>query len=97
MDIQKQLTVDCVADSYASQYFYERFVDTTDYLMGDFNKDGELNIRDVTAIQEYLVATYTGDVTDIQLKIADVTRDNNLNIRDVTRIQEHLVGSVESL
>ncbi|MGN1138536.1 MAG: leucine-rich repeat protein [Ruminococcus sp.] len=97
MDIQKTFTADCVEDSYAATYCEENFIDYNTYIFGDFNNDGELNIRDVTAVQEYLVGGYSGTVTDVQLRIADVTRDANLNIRDVSKVQEFLVGSIENL
>ena len=97
MDIQKTLTVDCVENSYAATYCENNLVEYKTYVFGDFNNDGTVNVRDVTALQEYMVSTYSGTVTDVQLKIADVTRDNKINVRDVSRIQEFNVNAIDKL
>lgn len=59
------------------------------FLMGDVNLDGEINVKDATAVQEYIVELreLSGDA-----KIAaDFNEDGIINIRDATAIQMYIV------
>ncbi len=51
--------------------------------------DGVVNIKDVTAIQKYLVDLLTID--DICVAVADFDEDGIVNIKDATAIQKYLV------
>ena len=56
-----------------------------DFTFGDVNEDGEVDIRDVTAIQRYL-AKFTNP-TERQLGAADVNFDGEVTIEDATLLQ----------
>ncbi len=58
------------------------------YLLGDANLDGVVNIKDVTAIQKYLVSIVS--FTDNAKLCADATRDGVINIKDATQIQKYI-------
>ncbi len=60
------------------------------YEMGDVNRDGELNIQDVTAIQRYLAKLDEFD--DEQVYLADYNESGNVSIKDATKIQCVLLG-----
>ena len=51
--------------------------------LGDVNRDGLVNISDVTMLITYLLSGSTGD---IDLVAADVTQNNEVNISDVTTL-----------
>lgn len=59
-------------------------------LRADANRDGIVNIFDVTRIQRYL-AELVGE-EDIDLIAADADEDGEVSIRDATRIQRYLAG-----
>lgn len=59
-----------------------------EYAVGDVNRDGELNIKDVTAIQKYLAKLEEFD--EAQVAIADYNEDGRVSIQDATRIQKKL-------
>ena len=56
-----------------------------EFLCGDVNADGEVNIFDVTSLIGYL---YLGGIEPDPLESADVNNDGEINIFDVT----HLIG-----
>ncbi len=56
-----------------------------EFLCGDINADGEINIFDVTSLIGYL---YLGGAAPDPLESADVNNDGEINIFDVT----HLIG-----
>lgn len=56
--------------------------------IGDTNLDGNIDIRDVTAIQRHLVELepFNGE----QLAVADTNADGEINIADATHLQMYL-------
>lgn len=58
---------------------------SSNYKTGDVNRDGSLDIIDVTLIQKYLVNLISFD--DEQLSLADVDNNGSVKIQDATRIQ----------
>ena len=62
----------------------------SDFLNGDVNKDGAVNIADVTALIDYLLG---GDAANINLDAADVNGDNTINIADVTALIDLLLSN----
>ena len=58
---------------------------TDEYILGDVNSDGTVNVRDATEVQKF-VALLT-KFSDLQKLCADVNRDGIINIRDATAIQ----------
>lgn len=61
---------------------------------GDVNKDGNVNIADVTALIDYLLS---GDASSIDIVAADVNLDEDVNIADVTALIDQLLSSPSSL
>lgn len=63
-------------------------------IIGDVNKDGSVNIADVTALIDYLL---NNDGSSIDLEAANVTQDGDINIADVTALIDRLLSSPSSL
>lgn len=59
-------------------------------MLGNVNNDGEVNITDVTTIQQYLAEMAEFD--ELQQAAADANRDNTLDISDATALQMYLAG-----
>ncbi len=59
-------------------------------ILGDANCDGEVNIKDATAIQKHIAILE--NLTDTGLILADVDVDADVNIKDATAIQKHIAG-----
>lgn len=57
---------------------------------GDANRNGVLNIEDVTAFQRF-IAGLLGE-SDVDLSVADFNGDGKININDATEIQRKLAG-----
>jgi type I pullulanase len=64
-----------------------------EHLYGDTNSDGEVNVKDATKIQKYLVNLAT--LSDVEKKTADVNGDEEIDILDAALIQKHLVNGKE--
>ena len=56
------------------------------YTPGDVNNDGDVNVRDLGLLQQYL---NDYDVT-LNLDAADVTGDGEVNVRDYGLLQQYL-------
>ncbi|MGN0453347.1 MAG: leucine-rich repeat protein [Ruminococcus sp.] len=69
--------------------------DLPDYLYGDVNEDGRVNVKDVTEIQKAAASIIT--LNDLQKAVADVNKDGSVNVKDATHIQKFLAGIVEEL
>ena len=67
------------------------FTEEVDFLRGDVNGDGSVNISDVTALIDYLL---TGNASGINLSNADSNTDGNVNISDVTALIDYLLTGV---
>ena len=63
-------------------------VRVVDYVAGDANSDGKLNVRDLGLIQQYL----NGWDVEVHLGASDVTGDGKVNVRDLGRLQQYLNG-----
>ncbi|MBQ8000761.1 MAG: dockerin type I repeat-containing protein [Ruminococcus sp.] len=59
-------------------------------ILGDVNEDGEVNIKDATAIQKYIAQLEA--LSDTALTLADTDSDTDVNIKDATAIQKHIAG-----
>ena len=57
---------------------------------GDVNKDGVVNIADVTALIDYLL---NGDATIVNLNACDCNQDTAVNIADVTSLIDYLLSN----
>lgn len=60
--------------------------------LGDVNRDGKINVFDVTAIQRY-AALYV-EFDEEQLALADTNFDSKVNIFDATEIQRFVAGQI---
>jgi hypothetical protein len=63
-------------------------------LKGDANKDGKIDINDVSYIQKFL-ASFSG--YDCELAVCDVDNNGRISIKDGTEIQKHLLGLASTL
>lgn len=82
-----------------SNYYYSdwvNYIDPFELTPGDLNRNGELDIQDVTILQQHLAEfTIDGDPiidedNDFQMYIADYNGDGDLTIEDVTAMQRSL-------
>ena len=67
------------------------FISTGDFL-GDVNSDGEINIKDATAIQSYLAGLT--NLTDFEKTAADIDGNGDINILDATFLQKKLANII---
>lgn len=65
------------------------------YLIGDVNQDGEVNVKDATAIQKHLSEIIT--LSEEQLILADADLSGKVNIKDATYIQKLISGLIEPM
>lgn len=70
----------------ADQWMYF-FYQGADFLLGDVNDDGVVNIADVTTLIDYLLSG-----GEINLLAANVNGDDQINIADVTALIDMLLG-----
>ena len=61
-------------------------------LKGDLNKDGEVNVLDVTLLQKYLVGIE--NLTGAQKMLANAEEYENPSITEATLIQKYAVGEI---
>ena len=59
-----------------------------EYETGDANRDGQVNLKDVTLLKQYLAKWNV----DIDLDLADVNGDNDVNLRDITLLCQALAN-----
>ena len=58
-------------------------------IRGDVNKDGQVNISDVTALIDYLLS---GNPSGVNLTAADCNQDSSVDISDVTALIDYLLA-----
>lgn len=73
-------------------YYGDGEYGTEPYSLGDVNCDGQVNIKDATAIQKHLASIST--LSDTGLNLADADGDGQVNIKDATTIQKKLAGII---
>lgn len=61
-----------------------------EFLYGDTNEDGVINVRDVSYIQKVLAEVET-ETMEFRF-IADVYQDMSVDVRDVTTLQKYIAG-----
>ena len=61
---------------------------TPEFTPGDVNDDGEITIKDVTVLINYLL---TDDPTGVNLMAADISGDDAITIKDVTELINYLL------
>lgn len=83
------------AQAYREANIWKKFQHITEtdfpgeFTRGDVNKDGAVNIADVTSLIDYLLS---GDASAISLGAADVNQDGAVNIADVTSLIDYLLS-----
>ncbi|MDO5123857.1 MAG: leucine-rich repeat protein [Eubacteriales bacterium] len=79
--------------SYAEEYAQAnniKFVDPANVKCGDVNLDGNINIKDATAIQKHIAKIVA--LSDKGYEVADVDGSGSVNVKDATAIQKHIAG-----
>ena len=74
---------------------YALAISKSNFLIGDINQDGNVDIKDATLIQKYLANIV--DFNDEQLAVADTNGDGSVSIADATQIQRYLAQLIPSL
>lgn len=67
----------------------EKWTEPVTVVPGDVDNNGSINISDVTALIDYLLA---GTTTGISLDNADCDNNGNINISDVTELIDYLLS-----
>ena len=60
------------------------------YITGDVNNDGEVNVSDINALIDYITS---GNASHINLKAADCNKDGEININDANALISLIIGS----
>lgn len=61
---------------------------------GDSDKNGDIDINDVTTVQKYCVKKIS--LTEENIDVADVNNDGVVNVRDATLVQMYIAKIIES-
>ena len=77
-----------IYDNWSSTNDSQTFDIISDYLKGDINGDGKINIKDWNMLYEY--TNETMKLNDEELQRADVNGDGKVNIKDLNRLYEHI-------
>ena len=64
-----------------------------DFLLGDPNDDGVINMKDVLTLRKYMASIEVY----INLKAADVTADGVVNMKDILQLRKFVAGLIETL
>ena len=92
-DNDPALTIFCELNSSAHNYAMEHsipYVLTNACMVGDVNGDNNINIVDVTRIQQHLAELFL--LKGIYLSVADTNDDGVLDISDATAVQMYSAG-----
>ena len=65
----------------------------TDFMYGDVNEDGVVDVRDVVMVMQYILDLQ--ELTEEQLQAADVNGDGEVDVRDVTMIMQYVLGIID--
>lgn len=76
----------------ADQWMNFFFQDGGNFMLGDVNDDGTVNIADVTSLIDYLLDSSNS----VNLKNSDVNQDGSINIADVTALIDMLLSGSAS-
>jgi len=79
--------------SFCIMAFHSATSGTPGVTYGDVNEDGEINVRDVVLVMQYVLELRT--LTDDQLKAADVNGDGVVDVKDATLIMQYALGLID--
>jgi len=69
--------------------------ESADIIYGDVNDDGEVTMKDVSGILQYI--NKKADLSDDQILKADVNTDGEISMRDISFILQYINKDIESL
>ena len=81
-------TTATIALAEVQDMYFSNEAGGNEYMRGDVNNDGFVNISDVTALINYLL---TDDATGINLEAANCNQDTAISIDDVTSLINYLL------
>ena len=79
-------------DFYNSWEHNDKYIE---YILGDVNGDGNVNIMDATEIQRHIAQLST--IPEDRLSCADANKDSQVNIMDATQIQRFIAQLIPEL
>ena len=90
-DNDGELTISCYYDSYAYQFAMDHsipYILLDGVLLGDTNADENIDVADVTQIQQFLAEL--AELDGIYLHAADANQDGTVDISDATALQMYI-------
>lgn len=93
---EESIVLNSVVQSYTTKITTDTLVyegeygNTSEYMYGDINLDGQITVKDATLLQKYLADSES--LSELQLTLADVTVDGKITIKDATAIQKFVAG-----
>ena len=61
-----------------------------DFLLGDLNRDGDINVTDITLMEAHVKSIRA--LNEYGLKAADVNGDGDINVTDLVKLVAHVKG-----
>lgn len=94
-DITQVITL----ESFMSYVVDEEVVTEDDYILGDVNLDGKVNVDDQLLIKDYIMNEVS--LTDKQFKAADMNKDGKVDTLDYTRLgnqiaEQYSIGDINT-
>lgn len=80
--------LNCDAETDISSLRYRWYFNKINYLPGDVNVDGTIDVSDVVSLQKYLAGT--SDFNNKEVFLSDVNKDGVIDLRDVTALQVYV-------
>lgn len=84
----KFMWLNCDAETDTSSLRYRWYFNKINYLPGDVNVDGTIDVSDVVSLQKYLAGT--SDFNNKEMFLSDVNKDGIIDLRDVTALQIYI-------
>lgn len=84
----KLMWLNCDTETDTSELRYSWYFNKINYLSGDVNADGTINISDVATLQNYLTGGI--NLSNKELYLADVNKDGQVDTRDVSALQIYI-------
>lgn len=81
--------------AYIAETIYEALnvtVDFGEYLLGDIDNDGDVDLNDWITLRQYLLGNV--ELTNAQQSVADVDNDGDVDLNDWITLRQHLLGNI---